>query len=155
MDSGIVIPINDAVKIKAAERALAKIAPFHLSKNSIGDAVIIEIYAEIIAETPIRKCILHFITNNTRDFSQYNGTVRLPHRDLEEFFQGNSRYAISIVEVLKEIGGDELLEEYEWRTHYLAKLGDYPKFSMPNISCFGQVWYNRHWNLRHRWRLGK
>ena len=37
------IATSDAARIKAAERAVAKIAPFHLSKNSVGDAVLIEI----------------------------------------------------------------------------------------------------------------
>ena len=37
---------SDAAKIKVAERALAKLAPFHLSKNSVGDALLLEIFAE-------------------------------------------------------------------------------------------------------------
>jgi hypothetical protein len=150
MTAGLVIPISDTAKIKAAERALAKTAPFHLSKNSIGDAVIIETYAELISGNSDPGCTFYFITNNTRDFSQHNGDVRFPHHDLEELFQSNSRYATSIVEVLKEIGGDELLDEYEWEHNYQGQPRRLSEILEAEHLLFRQVWYNRHWNLRHR-----
>jgi hypothetical protein len=40
MATNSAIATSDAVKIKAAERALAKIAPFHRAKNSVGDALL-------------------------------------------------------------------------------------------------------------------
>src|SRR5882724_5729579 len=42
MATSTAIPTSDATKVRAAERALEKIAPFHLSKNSVGDALLIE-----------------------------------------------------------------------------------------------------------------
>jgi predicted nucleic acid-binding protein len=144
MTTSTPIATSGAAKIKAAERALAKVAPFHLSKNAIADAVLIEIYAEAVAADPGNEHV--FITNNTRDFSQHNGDQRLPHADLEPLFQGKSRYATSIVEVIREISGD-LLEDYEWEHTYqqprkLSEILDAEHL------LFRQVWYNRHWNLR-------
>jgi hypothetical protein len=154
MAGGAVIATSDAAKIKAAERALAKTAPFHLSKNSIADAVLIELYAETIAAEANPQNEYFFITNNTRDFSQHNGDRRLPHPDLEALFQGNSRYATSIVEVIKGVGG-ELLEEYELEHAYNQESRRLSEILDAEHLLFRQVWYNRHWNLRHGIESGK
>jgi hypothetical protein len=44
-----VIETSDAVKLRAAERAVDKSAPFHKDKNSIGDAILIEVYRDILS----------------------------------------------------------------------------------------------------------
>src|SRR5208282_3414014 len=38
-----VIETSDAVKLRAAQRAVEKLAPFHRGKNSMGDAILVEI----------------------------------------------------------------------------------------------------------------
>jgi hypothetical protein len=154
MATSAAIATSDVVKTKAAERALAKMAPFHLSKNSVGDAVLIEIYAEAVATEANADDEYVFVTNNTRDFSQHNGDQRLPHADLEPLFQGKSRYATSIVEVIKDIGG-ELLEEYEWEHTYHQEARRLSEILDAEHLLFRQVWYNRHWGLRHGVEGGK
>ena len=154
MATSMAIATSDAVKIKAAERALAKLAPFHLSKNSVGDAVLIEIYAEVLATEANKGDEYVFVTNNARDFSQHNGDQRLPHADLERLFHGKSRYATSIVEVIKNIGG-ELLEEYEWEHTYHQEARRLSEILDAEHLLFRQVWYNRHWSLRHGVESGK
>ena len=145
---------SDAAKIKVAERALAKLAPFHLSKNSVGDALLIEIFAEAIATAVDPEAEFYFVTANTRDFSQHNGDRRLPHADLEPLFQtGKSHYATSIVDVVKDVN-NEMLSEYEWEhTHHeesrwLSEILDAEHL------LFQQVWYNRHWSLRSKVESG-
>ena len=49
------IATNDVAEIKAAERASAKVAPCHLSENSVGDAVLIGLYAEGVAADPVNE----------------------------------------------------------------------------------------------------
>jgi len=154
MATSTAIATSDVVKIKAAERALAKIAPFHLSKNSVGDAVLIEIYAEAVATEANADDEYVFVTNNTRDFSQHNGDQRLPHADLEPLFQGKSRFATSIVEVIKDIGGG-LLEEYEGEHTYHQEARKLSEILDAEHLLFRQVWYNRHWGLRHGVESGK
>ena len=39
-----ILPITNEIKLKALDRGINKKAPFHLSKNSTGDAIIIETY---------------------------------------------------------------------------------------------------------------
>jgi hypothetical protein len=154
MATSAAIATSDVVKIKAAERALAKMAPFHLSKNSVGDAVLIETYAEAVSTEANADDEYIFLTNNTRDFSQHNGDHRLPHPDLEPLFQGKSRYATSIVEVIKDIGG-ELLQEYEWEHTYHQEARRLSEILVAEHLLFRQVWYNRHWGLRHGIESGK
>ena len=88
-----------------------------------------------------------FVTNNTRDFSLHNGDQRLPHADQEPVFREKSRYATSIVEVIRDIGG-ELLEEYEWEHTYHQESRKLSEILDAEHLLFRQVWYNRHWNLR-------
>ena len=40
---------TDAIKHRVTERAIAKKAPYHRDKNSVGDAIIIETYAKLAA----------------------------------------------------------------------------------------------------------
>jgi hypothetical protein len=44
-----VIEVSDAVKVRAAQRAIDKRAPFHRQRNGIDDAILIETYADEIA----------------------------------------------------------------------------------------------------------
>ncbi len=148
MATSLAIPTSDAVKVKAADRALGKIAPFHLSKNSIGDAVLIEIYAEHMSQETDPETEFAFVTGNTRDFSQYNGDQRLPHSDLGSLFsEGKSKYVTSIVEVIKAVDG-EMLEEYEWEHNYHQEPRRLSEILEAENLLYRQVWYNRHWNLR-------
>jgi hypothetical protein len=43
------LPTTKAIKARVTDRAIANRAPYHRSKNSAGDAVIIEIYADHVA----------------------------------------------------------------------------------------------------------
>ena len=43
------VETNDAVKLRAAQRAVDRRAPFHKDKNNIGDAILIEIYRDIVS----------------------------------------------------------------------------------------------------------
>jgi hypothetical protein len=80
-----VIEISDAVKLRAAQRAIDKRAPFHRQRNGINDAILIEVYADVLGERAagIRFA---FITHNTKDFSQQNANTKLPHPDLAYCF---------------------------------------------------------------------
>src|SRR4051812_11939316 len=64
-----IIAITDAIKLRATQRAIDKKAPFHLSKNSIGDAIILECYNEYRVQNAAQEFGLMFITHNVNDFS--------------------------------------------------------------------------------------
>jgi hypothetical protein len=76
---------TDAIKQRVTERAIAKKAPYHRDKNSVGDAIIIETYAKLAATT--RKGVqFAFVAHYTRDFSEPSGDRRDPHGDLATLF---------------------------------------------------------------------
>ncbi|GAA4010363.1 hypothetical protein GCM10022247_35670 [Allokutzneria multivorans] len=70
-------------------RSLAKRAPFHLNKNSVADALLMETYASACraSHDPAHK--FGFVTANHHDFSVPNGDQRKPHPDLDSFFDGD------------------------------------------------------------------
>src|SRR6266849_4953218 len=75
------LPTTDAIKARVTDRAIANRAPYHRSKNSAGDAIIIELYADQVTARP-QDGRLVFVTHNVRDFSEPNGDQRKPHPDL-------------------------------------------------------------------------
>jgi predicted nucleic acid-binding protein len=62
------IETTEAVKLRATDRAMTKRAPFHRNKNSMGDALLIELFMEAIASRAEGERLI-FVTHNTQDFS--------------------------------------------------------------------------------------
>ena len=81
-----IIPTTEAVKARAADRAIAGMGPCHdRKKNSINDAVLIEQYAEALATKDARGKAYKFVSKNVADFS--DGTNRKkPHPDIAPYF---------------------------------------------------------------------
>jgi tetratricopeptide (TPR) repeat protein len=52
LSAAVPAPASDAIKLRAAERALASRAPFHRQCNGMGDSVVIETYAECLDALP-------------------------------------------------------------------------------------------------------
>ena len=139
---------SDSVKVSAVERAIRNQAPFHRSKNSTVDALLVEIFAEAARAFTQDSTQHYFVTRNTRDFSQHDGDNRLPHADLAPIFApDNCHYSTSTAEVVRLIDPDLLADsEFEFSYHpqprELAELLDAERLLSK------QVWYNRHWNTR-------
>ncbi len=149
-----VIEISEAAKLRAAERAIAKRAPFHTQRNSMADAVLIETYSEMVAERQpgVRFA---FVTHNTKDFSHPNADNRLPHPDLAAYFSKiKSLYSISLSETLKRVEPalvSDLMLEHEW-TEEPRRLTEILE-AMDIL--FHQVWYNRHQVHKQKIERGK
>ncbi|WP_417283835.1 PIN domain-containing protein [Comamonas sp.] len=77
---------SDAVKHRVTDRALAKLAPYHRTKNSVGDAILVEMYTDLVSNVTNNESYA-FITHNTKDFSDANGDIRMPHQDLLHLFE--------------------------------------------------------------------
>ncbi|WEK04701.1 MAG: PIN domain-containing protein [Candidatus Devosia phytovorans] len=132
--------------LKAAKRGIDKVAPFHLAKNSMADAVLIEIYAEQRAALS-KYDEAAFVTSNVRDFSLHNGDQRKPHVDLEPLFKIPSFYMTSLVDVVKA-ADEDLLANLEFERNYQDESRGLSAILEAENLLFRQVWYNRHWNLR-------
>ncbi len=140
------IETDDTSLLAAAQRAVDKRAPFHRHKNSIGDAILIELYGRMIAEDEDGD-VFAFVTHNKTDFSAVEGDVRLPHPDIADLFGDRSSYSLNLNTLLNEQAPDwleELQAEFEWEEHprRLSEIMEAEHL------LFRQVWYNRHWNTR-------
>jgi hypothetical protein len=71
---------------RVVQRGLDKRAPFHRSRNSVADALLIELYGSAITAANLDSDPHGFVTSNSDDFSLAIGDRRLPHEDLADHF---------------------------------------------------------------------
>ena len=146
-----VIETSDTVKLRAAQRAIDKRAPFHRQRNGMDDAILIETYADVVAAKAPAGTRFAFVTHNTKDFSHPQGSNKLPHPDMAAYFtRMKSLYFITLGEALRRIRpaqAADLMIEQEWmeEPRRLAEILN----SIDELTT--QVWYNRHKNLA--WRI--
>lgn len=148
------ISVSDSVKARAADRAIAKSAPFHRQMNSIGDAIIIETYIDALADRD-GDDVLAFVTHNIHDFSQKGADTRLPHPDLVDIFdETHSRYSTNLGALLNDYASD-LIEEVTFDREYSQESRSLSELLEAEHKLMMQVWYNRKWNIIARVESGK
>lgn len=138
-----VVEAPDDVKLRAAQRAIDRRAPFHRQRNGIDDAILIETYADLVkSRKPGDR--FAFVTHNTKDFSQPNANDKLPHPDMAACFSKiTSRYYINLAEALRHVAPalvSDLMIEEEWE-QVPRRLGE---ISGAISELLDKVWYNRH-----------
>lgn len=142
------------VKLRAAQRAIERRAPFHRPRNGIDDAILIETYADF-AKAAAAGDRLAFVTHNTKDFSQPGANEKLPHADIATFFSKiKSRYYINLAEALRRVEPalvSDLMVEQEW-TMEPRRIGE---ISDAIEELLDKVWYDRHQVLREQIERGK
>lgn len=147
LNAVVAVPTLDAVKLRAAERAIEKRAPFHRQRNGIDDAILIEIYSDAVAAAKDGKSRFTFVTHNTKDFSEPAGDNRKPHPDIASLFGERSEYSISLGDVLKDTAPD-LLEDARFELEQVEEPRRLSEIVDAIDDLFDKVWYNRHWGLR-------
>jgi hypothetical protein len=150
-----VIETSDGVKLRAAQRAIDKRAPFHRQRNGIDDAILIEVYADAVGAKAPPGSRFAFITHNTKDFSQPNANNKLPHPDIAPLFSRvRSLYFITLGEALRRVRPEQfadLMIEQDWieeprrLTEIVAVIGE----------LSDKVWYNRHQVTREKIEAGE
>jgi PIN domain len=144
IESAEIIPISERSKVAAVQRGLDKRAPFHISRNSVADAVIIEQFFEFLSSVDNSSHACIFVTHNHNDFSSKDH--RKPHSDFDEIFAiSNSFYFNNLASAIDHIDPDSLSEiefEYDFaeETRALREILD----AMDEL--VDKVWYNRHQN---------
>ncbi|MDP2214092.1 PIN domain-containing protein [Phenylobacterium sp.] len=150
-----VVELSDPMKVRAAERAITRRAPFHRGKNSMGDAILIETFADAVAARAANDTLV-FVTHNTRDFSVEAGDLRQPHPHLDNLFaDGAVTYSTGLAQILNELQPDLLEEvrfELEWDGGTPRRLSELIEAER---ELFYKVWYNRHLGLRYAVEDGK
>lgn len=144
-DTAYEIQISDTAKIKAAERAIAKKAPFHKQKNSVADAVLAEVFHEFRTAHASEYETFRFITHNVTDFSGKDH--RKPHDDFADIFDDK----ISLFFNSTSAAIEDLLDLEEFHYEYSFAWEDETRGLQEIMSAmdelFDKVWYNRHMNL--------
>lgn len=143
MGAAKVIETTDALKLRVFDRALAKRKPFNETKNSTGDAVLIEIFDHAVKRRGKRSHDrFAFVTLNHQDFSGLNHQV--PHPELAPIFEPEwSSYSTSIADVLNDIH-PELLEDYIAEFEGFESDRSLAEMQEAIELLWRQVWYNRH-----------
>jgi hypothetical protein len=155
MKKAEVYNISDEIKLRATQRAIDKKAPFHLSKNSIGDAIIIEFYSDYKTQNSAQEFNLIFVTHNINDFSVRNGNQKQPHEDLAYIFDTpKSQYFISLPEALNSINPD-LIEEIQFENDWEFEFRSYSELLEAESDLEQKIWYNRHRNRQYLIEKGK
>jgi len=142
-----VVEISDSAKLRAAQRAIDKRAPFHRQRNGIDDAVLIEVYADAVAAKAAPGSRFAFVTHNIKDFSHPNANNKLPHPDIAACFSRvRSLYFITLGEALRRVRPEQfadLMIEQEW----IEEPRRLPEILNSIDELTTKVWYNRHKNL--------
>jgi hypothetical protein len=146
---------TDAIKRRVTERALAGLAPYHRAKNSVADAILVEVYAELVGGRQGKRKRFAFVTHNSKDFSEPNGDRRKPHPDIASLFSSpKSTYWGSLVDAIKDVDS-ELLADHDSEFNLSQQPRRLSEILEAEHLLFRQVWYNRHWNLRTEIEQGK
>jgi PIN domain len=143
-----IIETSETVRLRAAQRAIDKKAPFHHDKNAMADAILIGTYAECIRDKAAAGVRFAFVTHNKRDFSIENGNHKMPHPDFANLFSRiKSLYFINLPEALRRVEPllvTDIMLEQSWSQEPRGLT----EILEAEDLLFHQVWYNRHWNLR-------
>jgi hypothetical protein len=132
---------------RVIQRGLQKKAPLHLNKNSVADAMLIELYASAVKRSRVEADQYWFVTSNHQDFSVPSGDRRQPHPDLDDIFADDHCRYIYGEEGLKSafedyFGGEfiELVEEVEFLQEDPRT---FTEIMEAEQEFFDKVWYVR------------
>lgn len=135
-------------------RGLEKRAPLHRQRNSVADALLIELYATASGEADLGTDPHAFVTSNSEDFSAAAGDKRTPHADIAALFEAEgSTYALGVDGlngILLGHFGDEIEElfadsDFVEEPRRLGEITDAEK------ELFDRIWYHR--SLQHEYKL--
>lgn len=144
LNSSVQVRTSPDIKLAAAERAIRNKAPFHRQRNSINDALLIEIFGD---QQKGRGGHYVFVTHNIKDFSHMGVDEEKPHPDIARFFSSKSHYFTKLGDALNRFRPDEfsdIMIEQTW----FEPPRRYVEISEAIGKLLDQVWYNRHqvWN---------
>jgi hypothetical protein len=130
--------------------ALEKRAPFHRSKNSVADALLLTVYGTAVSDALSPDDRYCFVSANVKDFSAVGDDNRLPHPDLVDLFDGpQSGYFLSLVAALAEHfpeDFDDMLEEFDFH----EEPRNWEEIHAAEEEFFDRVWYQRSMYFEHR-----
>jgi hypothetical protein len=151
--SSVQVRTSPDIKLAAAERAIKNKAPFHRQRNSMNDALLIEIFGD---QQKGRGGHYVFVTHNIKDFSHMGVDEQKPHPDIAKFFSSKSHYFTKLGDALNKfrpVEFSDIMIEQTW----FGPPRRYVEISEAIGKLLDQVWYNRHqiWNEKLKSREAK
>jgi hypothetical protein len=151
------LDLTNEVQTRVVSRALRKRAPFHSDKNSVADALLVELYAEVTKGEAGKEEKYGFVTSNHEDFSVQQGDRRQPHPDLAGLFnESTSRYFYRIeglyTALVSYLGDefDQVLEESDFQENPRTLT----EILEAEQEFFDRVWFERSVRYTDRWESG-
>jgi len=127
---------------RVVARALAKAAPFHRQRNSVADALLIELYTTVVAGAALGDAY-EFVTSKSEDFSDAHRDKRIPHSDLADVFAAeHSTYRLG-VDGLEQCMHDEFgdhLEELIAEMYFPEEVRGLVEILAAEKEIFDKVW---------------
>lgn len=152
--TGRVVSPTDAARSAVVERGLAKRAPFHRSRNSVADALLIELFATAVRGADLAHEPHAFVTSNSDDFSLPGGDQRQPHPDIAAIFDHDgSDYALGVdgLNTLLTAHFGPEIEELFAETDFADEPRRLDEIVSAEKQLFDRIWYHR--SLQHEYRL--
>jgi hypothetical protein len=144
--------VNDHALLAASTRAMEKKAPFHNGRNNFADAVLIEIYGQMVTNSTTRHV---FVSHNVKDFSAPDKDQREPHHDFAPYFSEiESRYFIKLVDALRAVSPSEFAEAM-YESEFTMEPRKASEISDAIEELTDRIWYDRHMVARHKLEMGK
>lgn len=145
LNDGRALIATESEQIRVVQRGLEKKAPFHRNKNSVADAVLIELYGDVSAGCGKDEQYC-FITSNSDDFSTQQGDRRLPHPDIAGMFDGATSTYFLGVDGLGSVLADYFGEEFD-EVLAMSDFQEDPRTLGEILEAeqefFDRVWYER------------
>ncbi len=144
IETSLQIKVSDKAKIAAVERGIDKKAPFHINKNSIADAVIIEQFSEFVSGNQSENNFFFFVTHNHNDFSSKDH--RKPHEDFCDIFQQSNVLYFNNTPSAIEVIDDEILADIQFEHDFTEETRGLREILSAMDELVDKIWYNRHCN---------
>ena len=152
LQAGIRLEPTSAENGRVVQRGLDKKAPFHRSRNSVADALLIELYISTTETADLAEDPHAFVTSNSSDFSRDSGDKRQPHKDLESAFAPKgSMYAVGfdgLESTLQGHFGDDLTEMLD-ESDFVENPRLLVEIQKWEHELFDRIWYQRKLNRIH------
>lgn len=147
-------PVTDAVRGRALQRGIEKKAPYLKGANSSADALLIELYGDVVNTEKYPRERYAFVTHNKNHFSYVGVDERLPHPDIASFFtKRRSLYSVKLGDILRKVNPD-LMKDLANEQDSTLEPRRLSEITEAIDLLWDQVWYNRHHNMRYKIRKG-
>ncbi len=155
--AGRVMEPTDVERGRVVQRGLDKLVPFHRPRNSVADALLIELYATAVRGADLSVEPHAFVTSNSSDFSDPQGDKRTPHPDLAPLFcDEGSTYGLGVE------GLDTILDTHFGSSfHELVEESDFTEeprrldeIQAAEQELADRIWYQRSLAHERRYQEG-